>query len=178
MQTIGKLAKSHGLSRSTLLYYDRIGLLKPGGHTKGEYRLYTQDDEKRLERICTYRKAGVSLGRIADILDAKPNDIRDVLEARLVELNHDIQSLHQQQAFIARLLGRSASAPVEAVLTKESWVGLLRQAGFSDDQMKQWHISFEREAPERHEAFLTRLGIDREEIKRIRLWSKPRSERR
>lgn len=32
--TIGKLAQEYGLSRSTLLYYDRIGLLSPCSHRK------------------------------------------------------------------------------------------------------------------------------------------------
>ncbi|MFH1418047.1 MAG: MerR family DNA-binding transcriptional regulator, partial [Planctomycetota bacterium] len=29
--TIGILAKTSGLARSTLLYYDRLGLLRPSG---------------------------------------------------------------------------------------------------------------------------------------------------
>ena len=31
--TIGRLARQHGLSRSTLLYYDRIDLLHPSGRS-------------------------------------------------------------------------------------------------------------------------------------------------
>ena len=41
MLTIGKLARKFDLSRSTLLYYDRIGLLKPSGRTRANYRVYT-----------------------------------------------------------------------------------------------------------------------------------------
>ena len=53
MYTIGKLAKKFDLSRSTLLYYDSIGLLKPSSRTESEYRQYSEDDAARLEQICT-----------------------------------------------------------------------------------------------------------------------------
>jgi DNA-binding transcriptional MerR regulator len=40
MHTIGQAAKHANLSRSTLLYYDRIGLLRPSGRSRAGYRLY------------------------------------------------------------------------------------------------------------------------------------------
>ena len=40
----GELAKSAGLSRSTLLYYDRLGLLRPVGRSESNYRLYSATD--------------------------------------------------------------------------------------------------------------------------------------
>ncbi|EKD38479.1 MAG: transcriptional regulator, MerR family, partial [uncultured bacterium] len=55
--TVGRLARKFGLSRSTLLYYDAIGLLSPAGHIQGEYRLYGPSEEGRLEQICRYRRA-------------------------------------------------------------------------------------------------------------------------
>ena len=64
MRTVGELARSHGLSRSTLLYYDRIGLLKPSGRTPSGYREYTDRDEERLGQICLYRRTGLSLAEI------------------------------------------------------------------------------------------------------------------
>jgi len=39
--SISKLARACGRSRSTLLYYDRLGLLKPSGRTGSGYRYYT-----------------------------------------------------------------------------------------------------------------------------------------
>jgi len=39
MFLITELARKHGLSRSTLLYYDRIGLLTPSGRSEAGYRL-------------------------------------------------------------------------------------------------------------------------------------------
>jgi len=52
MYTVGSLARSFGLSRSTLLYYDSIGLCKPSGRSAANYRTYTENDRARC-RCCT-----------------------------------------------------------------------------------------------------------------------------
>lgn len=61
MLTPGVLARRVGLSRSTLLYYDRIGLLRPSRRTLSRYRQYSEKDVQRLEQICTLRKTGLRL---------------------------------------------------------------------------------------------------------------------
>ena len=75
MYTIGRLAKKFKLSRSTLLYYDSIGLLKPSSRSQGEYRLYSEQDAKRLELICTYRQAGLALKDIGRVLDSPEHSL-------------------------------------------------------------------------------------------------------
>jgi len=40
-ETVGRLARRFGLSRSALLYYHRIGLLVPSMGGDGRYRRYT-----------------------------------------------------------------------------------------------------------------------------------------
>lgn len=69
MYTIGQLSKAFGLSRSTLLYYDKIGLLMPSARTSAGYRSYSEEDRKRLEQICLYRETGISLEDMKIILD-------------------------------------------------------------------------------------------------------------
>lgn len=169
MLTIGKLAKTVGLSRSTLLYYDRLGLLRPSGHLKGEYRLYSQKDATRLERICQYRKAGLSLKTIGRLLDeCGKNEMNNILENRLLELNAELQRVQEQQTFIAALLGRNDLIREVRNLTKNSWMNLLSAAGFSERDMLNWHIRFERSDPEKHEQFLLRLQIPEHERRLIR----------
>ena len=60
MWTVTQLAQRCGLSRSTLLYYESIGLLKPPSRSGGNYRRYGEQDLQRLEQICLYRDAGLS----------------------------------------------------------------------------------------------------------------------
>lgn len=70
MYSIGKLCKEYNLSRSTLLYYDSIGILKASERTKSNYRIYSEEDKERLGQICLYREAGVSLEEIKELLNS------------------------------------------------------------------------------------------------------------
>ncbi|NDV26070.1 MerR family transcriptional regulator [Desulfovibrio sp. JC010] len=168
--TVGRLAKKYGLSRSTLLYYDSIGLLSPQTHMKGEYRLYGAEEEKRLAQICHYRKAGIPLKEIKIILDSPVSSISGVLEARLKELNEEIASLHEQREFISGIL-KSGSAVPSAKMDKAAWTEVLRSSGFSEEDMRDWHKAFERTHPERHQQFLEYLQIPDDDIRLIRKWS-------
>jgi DNA-binding transcriptional MerR regulator len=69
--TVGRIASKFNLSRSTLRYYDSIGVLSPIKRGKGNYRMYSEEDCKRLEQISNYRQTGLSLQEIKEILDNK-----------------------------------------------------------------------------------------------------------
>ncbi len=168
--TVGRLAKKYGLSRSTLLYYDSIGLLSPTKHLKGDYRLYGAAEEKRLAQICHYRKAGIPLKEIKSILDSPVSRISSVLESRLAELNEEISSLHAQREFISGIL-KSSPEIQSPKLDKAAWVEVLRSSGFSEKDMENWHKAFERTHPESHQQFLEYLQIPDDEINLIRKWS-------
>ncbi|MBI5115157.1 MerR family transcriptional regulator [Candidatus Poribacteria bacterium] len=172
MHTIGRLARKFGLSRSTLLYYDSIGLLKPSARTESEYRQYSGSDAKRLEQICRYRQAGLSLKEIANVLDSPGNTLTKALEKRLEELNDDIGRLREQQRFILGILKRRQYRRRIRVMNAEVWMSLLRASGFSDEDMLRWHVEFERLAPEKHREFLKFLCIPDEDIARIRSMGK------
>jgi DNA-binding transcriptional MerR regulator len=168
MYTIGKLARKFGIARSTLLYYDRKGLLHPRSHAKGEYRLYSEEEAARLERIRQYRDAGLSLSDIRLLLEKhKSEGTREILEERLRELNQEIIDLREQQHVLARLLGHRETAKGKS-FTKASWTELLRSAGFSESDMLGWHVRFEKNAPQKHVEFLRKLRIPEAEIDEIR----------
>ncbi len=172
METIGRLAKRFGLSRSTLLYYNRIGLLSPTGHEKGEYRHYSEADAGRLARICEYRKAGLPLKEIGRILDDPGTSrLTGALENRLSELAREMEAICGQQKLVAGLLGRKDLLEASEVMDQKTWVELLTAAGFTGKDRRRWHTDFERTAPEKHAAFLRFLSIPEEEIAAIRSWS-------
>jgi DNA-binding transcriptional MerR regulator len=170
--TVSTLANKFGLSRSTLLYYDSIGLLSPAAHVKGEYRIYSVEEEKRLELICGYRKAGIALKNIKKILDSPDKSFTVILNERFEELNGEILSLYGQQKIIAGLLKNSDMLQNSNSMTKELWSSLLKASGFSDEDMRCWHINFEQTAPKKHLVFLQHLRISTEEISLIRGWGK------
>lgn len=178
MLTVSKLARSFGLSRSTVLYYESIGLLKPTLRTDSNYRAYSAEDRERLRQICAYREAGLKLDDIRLLLDRhrttepRAPSPADVLNRRLLELDEEIAALREHQRAILKLLNVDESQWRTEVITKDKWVSIMRGAGFNDDDMHRWHKQFEKSSPDEHQEFLEFLHIPKDEIVKIREWSK------
>lgn len=172
MLTVSKLAERCGLSRSTLLYYESIGLMKPALRTYGNYRSYSDKDLLRLQQICMYRDSGLKLDDIRSILDRPENDASSVLKRRLVEINAEIETLRGHQRAILQLLRAKKEFWRTKVVTKEKWVSIMKACGFTENDMHRWHAQFEKMAPSEHQEFLEFLHIPGEEIKTIRDWSR------
>lgn len=170
--TISRLARSCGLARSTVLYYESIGLLKKPRRSSGNYRVYSDADLARLKQICVYRDAGLELRDIRSVLDAPSNDAAAVLRRRVDELGRTIQRMRDHQVAIARLLKSTDQLRRIDMVTKEKWVEIMRAAGFTEDDMHRWHAQFEKSAPQDHQEFLEFLHIPKEEIAQIRQWSR------
>ena len=168
MTTIGRLARRFGLSRSTLLYYDSIGLLSPCSRTANGYRLYSDEDAERLKTICRYRGAGITLENIKRVLDSASERLVGILEQRLTDLNGEIHGLQEQQRMIVGLLEKQGHLSQAAIMNRERWISLLASSGFGEKEMQQWHARFERSAPGKHREFLELLCLSDQEIISVR----------
>lgn len=62
--TVHEVAKLAGITNRTLHYYDEIGLLSPSIVTATKYRIYTDEDLKRLQEILFFKEIGFSLKEI------------------------------------------------------------------------------------------------------------------
>jgi MerR family transcriptional regulator, thiopeptide resistance regulator len=156
------------LSRSTLLYYDKIGLLSPRERSGVDYRIYSEQDYRQMEEIARLRNAGIPLRVIKKLISGAASRRMDILHSRLADINEEISRLRQQQNFILSLLDDKAIVSSTRVLTKEKWINYLRKAGLDEDGMERWHREFEASSPEAHQDFLESLGLTGEEIKQIR----------
>lgn len=173
MYSISRLARQFNLSRSTLLYYAKIGLLKASGRSPSNYRIYSESDRMRLEQICMYRQMGISLSEIKEILDSKQeNTLTKILKYRLKGLNTEIQDLKNQQQVIISVLRSDAISEPRDRMNKKEWTSLLRASGLDDAGMNKWHMEFEKRHPQEHRKFLESLGISKKEIRQIRERSK------
>ncbi len=168
---ITELGRLFGLSRSTLLYYDRIGLLCPSGRTQVDYRLYSQADLSRLERICFFRDAGLSLSEIASLLESGSND-SSILERRLRDIGREIAALRSQQRLLAGMIRTVAAGPEASGLDKELWLSLQKACGLDEKALKRWHTEFERRAPMAHHEFLLGMGFGEKEALQVRMLTK------
>jgi len=173
MVTVSAMAKAAGLSRSTLLYYDRLGLLKPSGRSRSGYRQYSPADVERLEQICLYRQMGIPLREMKKLLEESGCAASvEILKRRLRILDREISNFRRQQRHIVELLKLKQLQKGVEMLNKDRWVEIMRAAGLGDEDMHNWHIQFEKMEPEAHQEFLVSLGIEAAEIQKIREWSR------
>jgi DNA-binding transcriptional MerR regulator len=173
MWTVSKLAARCGLSRGTLLYYESIGLLKPPARSAGNYRSYGERDLQRLQQICAYRHAGLTLDDIRAVfiqMDRGESDAAAVLKRRLVALDGEIETRRAHQRAILKLL-KNDSIGRKKMITKEKWVSIMKASGLTEADMHRWHAEFEKAAPEEHQEVLEFLHIPAAEIRTIRDWS-------
>ena len=143
MYQISELAESVGLSRSTLLYYEKLGLLKGKRQANG-YRVYTDADRQRLRLMQQLQAGGLSLQECQACLDGKLD--RDMLGQRLETLEREISEKTRSRDLLAALLGRTS--------------------------LKDWHEEVERVAPDLHRSWLMTQGFSSEEAARVAWLSK------
>lgn len=168
MLTVTKLAKRCGISRATVLYYERQGLLVPARRSDNGYRWYGDKEIERLQAIVSYRSYGIAVANIAALLDR--NDDRSqwkILKDHFSGLEQEVKLLRKQQQAIIALL-QQPKLLEQNMVTKERWVEIMKAAGFDEGAMKRWHQKFEAMEPAEHQLFLESLGIEEAEIKQIR----------
>ena len=173
--TVGQMARGAKVSRTSLLYYERLGLLRPAARSPSGYRLYGQEEVERLRTLRIYREAGVPMADIGQLLSAGHSGSAAVLERRMVEIDRQVRHLRTQQRLLARLMAHPTMMNLGGIRTKAQWVSMLRAAGFTEQDMDEWHFTFEADAPEAHRKFLAALGMSAREIRNVRTWSKSRA---
>jgi DNA-binding transcriptional MerR regulator len=166
------LARLFGLSRSTLLYYDRIDLLRARERTVAGYRRYTQREYHILKRICMFRGAGLALADVQKLLSCSAAPSVEILEKRLRDLEDQILLLRGQQHSIIAMLKEMNSGTYGPIVDKNMWVKILEAAGMDESSMAKWHGEFESRAPKAHFDFLLSLGIPKDEARQIQEWSR------
>jgi len=168
MFTVTQLARKCGISRATILYYEREGILTPANRSVNGYRWYGDGELQRLEAIVSYRSYGIPVANIGNLLDRKEGMSQfQILRDHLNDLGKEINLLRKQQKAIVALL-QEPKLLEENMVTKERWVEIMTAAGFDEAAMRTWHEKFEEMEPNEHQLFLVSLGIDAKEIKAIR----------
>lgn len=69
--TIGTLAKAVGVNIQTVRYYERLRLLGPSARRPSGYRIYGEDEVRRLRFIKNAQALGFTLQEIAELLNLK-----------------------------------------------------------------------------------------------------------
>jgi len=77
---IGEVAERTGVTQRTLRFYEEKGLLKPPTRLEGGFRLYSEDDVRRVEQIKQLQSLlGFTLAEIKEMVEAQ--EIKEQLRA-------------------------------------------------------------------------------------------------
>lgn len=152
-----------GLSRSTLLYYEKIGLIDPAQRNASGYRLYGEEDKSRMERVVLYRNIGVPLERIRMYLDAPADGILPLLVTRLIAVNSEIDRLKGQQEIILGMIEAEGSLKGKKQFLAQM-VAFGKKVGITESNYGKIHRVFEKTAPRAHRRLLEYLGFSAGDI--------------
>ena len=95
--SVGEICSLMNITRKTLFYYDRIGLLKPAFRQGSqEHKKYGNTEYQRLRTILSYREAGFSIGEIRILLDDPDCNKRELYENVLLRLISEKQEKEEQ----------------------------------------------------------------------------------
>lgn len=113
--TIGQAAQATGLTRKAIRVYEAKGLLPPAERSHTGYRLYSQADLELLGFIRRARTLGLHLDDIRDVLAIRNGAIppcatvRNMIDARMAELDHTITELLALRATLAHTRQRASA---------------------------------------------------------------------
>ncbi|MBQ9327939.1 MAG: MerR family transcriptional regulator [Solobacterium sp.] len=110
MISVSELCRRAGVTRKTLFYYDRIGLLKPVKRVgRQQAKQYDETSVIRLREIRRYRSAGLSLSEIRRLLDEESADRLMILNTALSRLYREYDALSQMIMNLTSLIEKETT---------------------------------------------------------------------
>lgn len=97
--TIGRVANAVGVNIQTIRYYERLGLLNPTARRPSGYRLYGDEEIRRLRFIKNAQALGFTLHEITELLNlrvrssAQCGAVQRKAQAKLVQVERKVRDL-------------------------------------------------------------------------------------
>jgi len=107
---IGELARLTALSPDTLRAYEKRGLVKPSGRSRGRFREYRREAVDQVRRVQNALALGFTLAQLSDFrrerARGKPpcRKVRAVAQARLRDLDQELAHLHRLRSVLQQAL--------------------------------------------------------------------------
>jgi len=115
--SVSQVRTQSGISTQTLRYYENIGLIKHSGRTAGNFRLFDRSILERLAFIKRFQTIKLSLEEIRECLQVYDGGdfyydglLQDKLEAKITEIDREIEDLKKLKAEIQEMLIAGNSA--------------------------------------------------------------------
>ncbi|MDA7589843.1 MerR family transcriptional regulator, partial [Porticoccaceae bacterium] len=100
MLKIGELASLAGVSRDTLRFYEKHGLIIPNQRTESGYRLYSNIDVERISFIVSAKEVGFTLNEIHQLLELEVTkdkkscqDVKEFVDNKITIVNQRLSEI-------------------------------------------------------------------------------------
>ncbi len=106
LMRIGELARKAGTTMRTIRYYEQLGLIAPAARTRGGFRLYDEDELRKLRLIKNLQLVDTPLSQVKAFFDQRrrgrvaweiAGGLSALLEQQLRELEQRIAQFHAME---------------------------------------------------------------------------------
>jgi MerR family mercuric resistance operon transcriptional regulator/MerR family gold-responsive transcriptional activator of gol and ges genes len=108
--TIGRVAGAVGVNIQTIRYYERLNLLQPTERRPSGYRIYGDEEVRRLRFIKNAQALGFTLHEITELLDLRVRSssacahVRGKAKAKLITVHTKIRHLQALARALRKLI--------------------------------------------------------------------------
>jgi len=114
---IGEVAREFGVNRRTLRYYETLRLLPPPRRSRGGYRLYDKETDRRLAFISKAKALGLTLKEIQVVLavangnELPCNSVKQILSDHVRRIDQQMAQLRSLKSEMQSMLAKCPSDP-------------------------------------------------------------------
>ncbi len=92
---VSEVAKFFEVSKDTIRYYDKVGIIKPDKNSETQYRYYSREDLISFSYVFLLKELGLSLKDIGTLLNHNSLDVSmSILNKRKEEIENTIKKLN------------------------------------------------------------------------------------
>jgi MerR family transcriptional regulator, copper efflux regulator len=111
---IGELSKQTGLSKDTIRFYEKLGLIAASSHEAGtkSYKKYSLETIERLSTIVQGKGLGFTLSEIKQLLDEwgggeiSKRDLIEIIERKIEEVIKKKQQLESIETYLVNKISK------------------------------------------------------------------------
>ncbi len=125
---IGEVSRITGLTKDTIRWYDKIGLIDQGrsSRTAGNYRNFDQETLKQLKLIKQIKALGFTIREIKEILNTRKNNGLDCdsleksIQKKVELMEEEINSLKEKRSRLLYIADH-CDGDCQASISKAGW---------------------------------------------------------
>ncbi len=129
---IGELAQASGVPTKTIRYYEEVGLLPAADRAKNGYRVYGEEDIRRLRFIRNARELDFSLNELTEILTQRERGqapcihVTELLIEKIGVLEARIRHMQELRGDLEGMLAEAQDLPTDDVAMERCVCSLIR----------------------------------------------------